>query len=155
MNDFQKILLGAGLAIIGGIIGKFIAVFVDEWRERKFIKQSIADELSEIGTIIEKFKETYESTNQLVPKYLEQLTANTESYTAARGRLFLIIINSRRSSIKSFYRELQRAIDDNNGKLGSLGSPAGKTQEMNDVMKRFTDLKDTAKEIHKSLTSFF
>lgn len=155
MSDFQKLLLGAGLAIMGGIIGKFIAVFVDEWRERKFIKQSIADELNEIISVIAKFKETYDTTNQLVPTYLDQLKANTESYTSARTRLFLITKTNRRTSITAFYRDLQRTISDNEGKLGSLGSPAGKTTEMNEVMKKFTDLKDRADKIYKTLTSFF
>jgi hypothetical protein len=155
MDDTDKLLLGAGLAIAGGIIGKFVAVFVDEWRERKFIKRSVADELTELGEEISRFRETYDQTNQLVPKYLEKIKSNTEAYDACRNKLYLIWSKKRRKLIMTFYRKLKRTIAENEGSLGDLSAPAGKTEKSNAIMKEFTDLFGESTTLHKSLTRWY
>ena len=90
MNDIEKILLGALIAIFGGVIGKVFTVYYDERKERKFIKSNLKDELQKIISIIEKLIETNEKTNQIHPTYLTDITANTECYKYHRIRLYLI-----------------------------------------------------------------
>lgn len=155
MTDIGKIMLGAALAIIGGIIGKIISVFVDEWRERKFIKRSLSDEIEEIIKIITSFKETYESAHQLVPSYLNQISQNVEVYNVCRQRLFLIWKKKLRLDIISFYRDLQKNVSENEGKLGSLQSPAGKTTEQNEIAQKFESLKTRAVSLRDSLNKFW
>jgi len=151
MTDIQKIILGAALATFGGIVGKFVSVFVDEWRERRFIKRAIADELTEITSIIDKFKETYDATGQLTPTYLKQLTLNMEAYEASRSRLYRISREKLRYDIIKFYRDLHKNISDNEGSLGSLNDINDKTEAKNGVISIFSGLKTRATNLKSDI----
>ncbi|MFN8277897.1 MAG: MCP four helix bundle domain-containing protein [Chitinophagales bacterium] len=155
MSDIQKILLGAVMAIAGGILGKVFAAFYDEWRERKFIKRALCDELSEMESIISRFDETYQSSNQLVPSYLTQLKANTDAYNAHRNRLFLLSSEKTRTEIIKLYRDLIRNIDEHEGKLGKLSTIHGKTTEQNDIIAAFKGIKTRAETTKTKLNSWF
>lgn len=142
------------LAILGGIVGKFIAVFIDEWRERRYIKSSLCDELEEISSIIGKLNETYNTAGRLMPIYLEQLRANMDAYETFRRRLQLIHKKDRRNTITTFYRDLKNIITENENKFGTL-STTGRSTEQDSIDTKFKELKGRAERLKSDLISRF
>jgi hypothetical protein len=119
-SDFWLLIAGALLAVIGGILGDYLKMLIDNSRERKHIKILLQDELSIIESVISRFNETYKKSGNANKSYLKELLANMDSYNNQRSRLFLFKEAKMRKDISSFYFDLNQHIQDSDIDLGTL-----------------------------------
>lgn len=144
--------LGALLAIIGGIIGQWLRMQLELWQERKFIKLGLADELDEIASITKRLKETFEKAGTTHKSYLLELKSNTACFDHHRRRLFILKGEVLRHKIVEFYRKLKDNIEESEGKVGTLAQTPEAKAEQKEIVTKLENFASEADTIKKSLT---
>lgn len=138
---------GAGFAIVGGGIGKKIEMWLNIRQERDFIKKGLVDELDEIIIVIGKFKETFDQTQQTPKSYIIELKSNIEAYNHHRHRLFILHGDDLRHKIIQFYRKLKDALEDAEGKVGTLAMTSEAKQEQKNIVAKMEKFEKDAKDL--------
>ncbi len=151
MNDAWPLIMGAGLAVVGGILGYEYNARRDSSRELKSIKVSISDELSDIETTIHTMYEVWEKSKTLYPSYFATLQQGTSSFDCLRERLWLIKDAALRKKVVSFYKKLKDVIKENESKIGSLSDTPETKAEQASIATTFKSLEGEAKDLRFSL----
>lgn len=151
MSDPQLLILGAVLAIAGGIVGDEIRSFLDRRRERDAIKVALCDELGGINTTISSIHTVWESAHVFPPSYVADLLSSTTAYDSLRTRLFLIKEEEVRKKLSDFYKKLRDTVRKTEGKIGTLADTADATAEQSAFDTSFQTLGTEAKEIRNLL----
>jgi hypothetical protein len=151
MNEVQLLILGALLAIVGGVMGDEIRSWLARSRERKAIKISLCDELGEIEAIIHSIHTVWESAKVFTPNYVADLLSSTTAYDGLRTRLFLIKEDTTRTSLNSFYKKLRDTVRKTEGKIGTLADTPEATAEQGYFDAAFQSLGTDAKELREKL----
>lgn len=151
MNDLQLLVLGALLAIAGGVVGDEIRSWLDRRRERKAIKIALCDELSGIEATIHSIHTVWESAQVFPPNYVEDLLSSTTAYEGLRTRLFLIKDESVRAQLSGFYKKLRDTVRKTEGKIGTLADTPEATAEQGSFDTAFQSLGTDAKSLRDLL----
>lgn len=151
MNDLQLLILGAVLAIAGGVMGDEIRSWLDRRRERKAIKIAICDELSGIEATIQNIHTVWESAKVFPPNYVNDLLSSTTAYDGLRTRLFLIKEESVRTELSGFYKKLRDTVRKTEGKIGTLADTSEATAEQGAFDTAFQSLGTDAKNLRETL----
>lgn len=151
MNDLLLLILGAGLAIAGGVVGDEIRSWLDRQRERKAIKIALCDELSGIEATIKSIHNVWESAKVFPPNYVNDLLSSTTAYDGLRTRLFLINEDEIRAQLSSFYKKLRDTVRKTEGKIGTLADTTEATAEQGSFDTAFQALGTDAKSIREIL----
>jgi hypothetical protein len=150
-NAFYLLMAGAALAILGGAISDEIRAWRERARELKAIKIGIADELSEIESVIKNMHEVWEKSKVFHPTYVADLLASTSAYDVARPRLFLIRNQELRKQLVVFYKKLKDTAKKSEGKLGTLADTPEAIAEQTGFETSFQQLGTDAKLIKEKL----
>lgn len=151
MSDFQLLLLGALLAIVGGYVGDEIRAWRERVRELKAIKITLADELGEIEATIKNMHEVWEQTKFFGAKYISELLSGTSAYDGARPRLFLISDDDLRKKLVAFYKKLKDQVKKSEGRVGTLADTEDAKAEQVAFEAAFQILGTEAKHIREKL----
>lgn len=146
-NETWLVVLGAILAIAGGVANSEFSSWRQRRRERKNYITAVSDDLNEIIEVIRNMKEVWEKTNELIPTYLYELESCMGPYKDNRKDLYLIKNSQLRSDIITFYRDMKGAIDANIKKAGSLSESDEAQTEQKEIENKFVELGDRAKSI--------
>lgn len=151
MNDLQLLILGAVLAIVGGIIGDEVRSFLERRRERSAIKIAICDELGGIEAVIQNIHTVWESAKVFPQNHVDDLLAGTMAYDGLRTRLFLIKNEETRTTLSAFYKKLRDSIRKTEGKIGTLADTTEATAEQNAFDTVFQALGTDARRLKEKL----
>lgn len=151
MNNPWYIVFGSGLALVGGTINNEFRAWRDRSNERKAIKISFVDELTEIELAIKSMHDVWDQTKIFSPAYVEDLKSNTSSYDSFRLRLFLIKDVKLRRKIVAFYKKIKDTSKKSEGKGGTLAETDEVKKEQADLEASFQVLGKEAKEIRECL----
>lgn len=151
MNDLGLLILGAILAIAGGVLGDEIRSWSDRRRERKAIKIALCDELGEIEATIHSIHTVWESAKVFPPTYVNDLLSSTTAYDGLRTRLFLIKEEHVRAQLGGFYKKLRDTVRKTEGKIGTLADSAEATAEQGAFDTAFQTLGADAKSLREIL----
>lgn len=153
MNNTWSIILGALIALIGGILGDEFRSWRERGGERKAIKSSICDELTEIESITINMHEVWEKSKILYPSYVADLLGSTSIYESYRTRLFLIEDEKIRKDLVNFYKKLKDLAQKSAGKLGTLAETSEASLEQTNFAGEFKKLGDDATSLKGKLKS--
>ena len=151
MSELFYLIVGAILAIIGGVANDEIRAGRERARELKAIKISLCDELGEIVTTVKNMHEVWEKSKILYPSYISDLASNTTAFDSLRQRLFLISDDALRTQIVAFYKKLKDTAKKSRGKVGTLAQTAEALAEQTGIESDFKTLGAEAKLIQDSL----
>lgn len=151
MSDIWTLLLGALLAILGGVIGDEVRSARDRSQERNSIKVSIADELTEIEKTISDMHQVWESAQLFHPSFVTDLLSSTSAYDNLRPRLFLIKDKELRKEISNFYKKLKDTAKKTEGKIGTLADTAAASTEQGGFDAAFQAICGEAKVLRSKL----
>lgn len=154
ITTLQSLIVGALLAVIGGVAGEWLRMLLEKYQERKFIKIGLSDELDEIFSTINRLKETYDKTGLAHKSYLADLT-NVEAYNHHRRRLFLLKGKDFRHKIVAFYKRLNDCIKDSEDKVGTLADTAESKTEQKEIVTKLYEFAKEAKDIKSTLDHKF
>ncbi len=149
----KNLIIGACLAIFGGVIGQLFKMRLEKRQERKFIKLGLIDELNEICSTIDRLKETFEKTGLAHKSYLTDLLLNMDAYKHHRRRLFILEGEKFRHKIISFYKKLNEHITDSEGKVGTLADSVESKAEQREIVTKLQTFSTEANEIKTTLSS--
>jgi hypothetical protein len=160
--DAWKIIIGAfvgsTLAFIGGVMGEYLKVRLQNRRERNYIVTNLGDELLEISSIISKFNETFENSNGIAnKKYIIDLSNSMALYTNHKDRLFLFKNQEIRREINTLYKDLRTLISESEGKVGTLANTQESKAQQRDIVQKFKDISTRTTQLSGKLviTRFF
>ncbi|MDD5055039.1 MAG: hypothetical protein PHZ00_02100 [Candidatus Peribacteraceae bacterium] len=145
------LILGAAIAVFGGVLGYEYNAWRDSCRELKSIKVSLCDELGDIESTIKSMHEVWDKSKTLYPSYLETLQQNTTAFDGLRERLFLIGESALRKKVVDYYRKLKDAVKEYQGKIGSLANTDQAKAEQANIAAAFKTLETEAKNIREGL----
>jgi len=151
MDDMQLLLVGATLAIIGGVVGDEFRSFLSRRREMNSIKIAISDELCEIEAVILSIHTVWESAKVFPPAYVNDLLSTTTTYDNLRIRLFLIKDATIRAELSAFYKKLRDTVRKTEGKIGTLDDTTESATEQNAFDQAFQKLGEEAKQLREKL----
>lgn len=93
------------------------------------LKICLADQLSEIETVIEKMVETYSTTSTIPNDYFNSLNTHSEPFATYKQKLHLISKPDLRKRFRNFYKDLDKKINDSLNTVGSLNPASTNTQQ--------------------------
>lgn len=147
----SDLILGALLAIIGGAISDEFRAWRERRNERKAIKTSLVDELSEIEMTVKNMHEVWDQTHVFGVKYITDLLSCTSAYDSCRQRLFLIKDTELRKEIIAFYKKLKNTAQKAEGKVGSLDETQESKDEQSGFERSFQEIGAEAKVLREKL----
>jgi len=150
---FIQTMIGAIASIIGGFFAVIIRSRVEKKQQLDYLKISLADELHDIVSIIEKMSETFTKTDNIHNDYINSLTANAESFNATKQKLFIIEKEDLRRDIIGFYKKLSETNKDSINKVGSLAEES-KINPNNEIIRKFEALSATATAIKQKIKAY-
>lgn len=147
-NEFWYIFLGSTFAVFGGFLGTIFNNWYLNREEFKYIKIDLIDELSDIIEIFKKLIETYSKTNSIYESYFDDLNKSLIEYNNHKNKFYLIIGVNQRKNVKSFYKDLQKMIDENKGKVDDiLITGLRDNNANNEIVNKVKELKTRAESI--------
>lgn len=147
-----SLLIGAALAVIGGMISDGIRGWRERARERNAMKICILDEINDIISTLEKMHEVWEHGNVLPAFHVNDVCTNTTAFDSLRLRLFLIKDDDLRKKIFAFYKKLKDLGEKSKGKVGSLADTPKVRDQQSKFDIEFQALCTDAKEIRDKLS---
>lgn len=152
MNDFNLLLIGAGISLVGSAIGQLTNIMFLRRKEVKFIKTSLKSELDAISGVVDKCQESFKNSTpsgQVNKKYFTELTENMEVFNEYKLRLYLLK-SSIRNEIFIFYKILQSNIIEFAGKAGSI-QPEQSDPQQQVIMNGLNDIKYKAETLKQKI----
>lgn len=149
----SDLILGALLAILGGVVNDEFRAWRERRSELKAIKSSLSDELSEIELTVKNMHEVWEQTHIFGVKYVTDLLTCTSTYDSYRQRFFLIKDTELRKEITAFYKKMKDTVKKAEGKVGSLDETQESKDEQSGFEKSFQDIGVDSKKLREKLES--
>jgi len=150
-KEIVFLIIGAVLAIVGGILGDEIRSSRENKRELKSIKTTIGDELGEIEATVTNMHEVWVQAKVLPQNYVANLQGDTTAFDNLRMRLFLIEDENLRKDIISFYKKLKDTCKNSKGKIGTLADTDEARGQQANIDSEFQKLGSGAKSIKERL----
>lgn len=112
-KSFSSLLLGAALAIIGGVVGEYLKTLIQNYWERRAMKIGLHDEIYSITDIIKRLTENYDKATPKIinSDYYTEMSKSVDCYNNHRLRLFLFKYSTKKA-INEFYKDLKRFIEE-------------------------------------------
>jgi hypothetical protein len=152
-------IIGSTLAFVGGVVGEYLKVRMQNRKERNYIISNLEDELVEIIDIISKFNETFENsgTGTANKKYIIDLGNSMSLYTNHKDRLFLFKNKSLRREINVLYKDLKTLISESEGKVGTLANTPESKAQQKEIVQKYKDISTQAQTLKGKfkITKFF
>jgi hypothetical protein len=151
LSNAVALVIGAVLAIIGGVVGEWARMIIQNYNERRAMKIGLHDEISNIKDVINKMKLTFEKSSPKVinKAFLTDLKNSMDCHSTHRQRLFLFQYKTRKT-INDFYKELKDVIEENEKDIDTL-STTGLTEKHEKILPKFIAFCDRADRILPSV----
>ena len=150
-SDFGLLVLGALLAVAGGVFGEVIKMFFVRRQEQRHIKISLKDELEELKDIVAKLQEFHKHSNTAQKSYVKEIQLCMQSYDTYRVRLHVFRRAKLRKEVVRLYKDVADHVSDSLSKAGTLSDEEASITQQNTIVVKFTALSVDAENLIANL----